>query len=89
MIKHGRLQLVRGKVSRVEKLNDILIKANGQQWELSVPENNTGTKHKFTLCTIQKDNKEHWIKDWIEHYRKIGVDRVILYDNNSEKSPEG
>ena len=87
-IKRGRLQLVRGKVSRVEKRNDILIKANGQRWELSVPENNTGTKHKFTLCTIQKDNKEHWIKDWIEHYRKMGVDRVILYDNNSEKPPE-
>ena len=83
-----RLHLVRGEVSRVENLNDILIKANGQQWELSVPENDTGTKHKFTLCAIQKDNKEHWIKDWIEHYRKIGVDRVILYDNNSEKPPE-
>ena len=81
------LHMVRGEVSRVEKQNDILIKANGQQWELSVPENNTGTKHKFTLCTKQKDNKEHWIKDWIEHYRKMGVDRVILYDNNSEKPP--
>ena len=88
VIKRRRLQLVRGKVGRVKKLNDILIKANGQQWELSVPENDTGTKHKFTLCAIQKDNKEHWIKDWIEHYRKIGVDRVILYDNNSEKPPE-
>ena len=80
--------LVRGKVSRVEKLNDILIKANGQQWELSVPENNSGTGHQFTLCTIQKDYKEHWIRDWIKHYRKIGVDRVILYDNNSEKLPD-
>ena len=83
-----RLHLVRGEVSRVEKLNDILIKANGQRWELSVPENNTGTKHEFTLCTIQKNNKEHWIKDWIEHYRKMGVDRVILYDNNSKKPPD-
>ena len=81
------LHLARGEVDRVEKQNDILIKANGQQWELNVPENNTGTKHKFTLCAIQKDNKEHWIKDWIEHYRKMGVDRVILYDNNSEKPP--
>ena len=53
-----------------------------------MPENNSGTGHQFTLCAIQKDNKEHWIKDWIEHYRKIGVDRVILYDNNSEKLPD-
>ena len=87
-IRHHRQFLVMGKVRRVEKLNDILIKANGQQWQLSVPENSTGTKHKFTLCTIQKDNREHWIKDWIEHYRKMGVDRVIIYDNNSEKIPD-
>ena len=80
--------LVKGKVSRAEKLNDIVVWANGQQWELSVPENNSGTEHQFTLCTMQKDNKEHWIKDWIEHHRKMGVDRVILYDNNSEKLPD-
>ncbi len=84
----SRVHLVRGKVNRIEKRNDILVKANGHQWQLSVPENNTGTGSKFTLCTLQKDNREHWIKDWIEHYRKIGVDRVILYDNNSEKLPE-
>ena len=82
------LHLLRGRVSRVEKLNDILIQANGQQRELSVPENNSGTGHQFTLCTLQRDNKEHWIRDWIEHYRKMGVDRVILFDNNSEKLPD-
>ena len=83
-----RLLLVRGELNRVAKLNDILIKANGQQWELSVPENNSGSVHQFTLCAKQKDNKEHWIRDWIEHYRKMGVDRVILFDNNSEKLPD-
>ena len=83
-----RSYLVKGKVSRAEKLNDIVVWANGHQWELSVPENNSGTGHQFTLCTIQKDNKEHWIRDWIEHYRKIGVDRVIIFDNNSEKPPD-
>ncbi len=89
VIKHAasRMHLVRGG-DRIAKQNDIRIKANAQTWELSVPANNTGTSHKFTLCTVQKDNREHWIKDWIEHYRKIGVDRVILYDNNSEKLPD-
>ena len=82
------LHLLRGRVSRVEKLNGILIQANGQQWELDVPENNSGTGHQFTLCTLQRDNKEHWIRDWIKHYRKMGVDRVILFDNNSEKLPD-
>ena len=54
VLKRVHMHLVSGKVGRVEKQNDILIKANGQQWELSVPENNTGTKHKFTLCTNTK-----------------------------------
>ena len=79
--------LMMGAVDRVEKLNEVLVQANGHQWRLRVPANNTGTGHKFTLCTIQKDNREQWIRDWIKHYRKIGVDRVILYDNNSKKLP--
>ena len=83
-----RYRLMMGDVDRVEKWNDVLVKANGHQWQLRVPANNTGTGHKFTLCAIQKDNREQWIRDWIEHYRKIGVDRVILYDNNSKKLPD-
>ena len=79
--------LLRARVRRVEKRNEVLVQANGQQWRLSVPENSTGTGHGFTLCTVQKDNREQWIRDWIEHYRGIGVDRVVLYDNNSEKLP--
>ena len=84
----NRLWLVIWDVGRVKKLNDVLVQANGHQWQLRVPENNTGTEHKFTLGAIQKDNREKWIRDWIKHYRKIGVDRVILYDNNSKKLPD-
>ena len=83
-----RSYLVIGDVNRVETLNEVLVRANGHQQHLRVPENSTGTEHKFTLYTIQKDNRERWIRDWIEHYRKMGVDRVILYDNNSKKLPE-
>ena len=83
-----RVWLMMGSVDRVEKLNEVLVQANGHQWRLRVPANNTGTGHKFTLCAIQKDNREQWIRDWIKHYRKIGVDRVILYDNNSKKLPD-
>ena len=84
----NRLWLVIGDVGRVEKINEVLVQANGHQQQLRVPENNTGTGHKFTLCAIQKDNREQWIRDWIKHYRKIGVDRVILYDNNSKRLPD-
>ena len=83
-----RLHLLTASPSRIAEQNDILIRADGHQWQLRVPANNTGTGHKFTLCTLQKDNRERWIRDWIEHYRKIGVDRVILYHNSSSKPPD-
>ncbi len=86
------MYLVKGRVRNVKPLNEVLIKVAGmgsrQHWELKVPINNTGTKSRFTLCAINKNNREHWIKDWIEHYKRLGVDRVILYDNNSRQLPK-
>lgn len=36
---------------------------------------------KICLCTLGK--KENlYIKEFIEHYKKIGVDKIFLYDNN-------
>ncbi len=86
------MYLVKGRVRNVKPLNEVLIKVGWirgrQQWELKIPINNTGAKSRFTLCALNKDNREHWIKDWIEHYRKLGVDRVIIYDNDSRQLPE-
>ncbi len=86
------MYLVKGCVRNVKPLNEVLIKVAGmgsrQHWELKVPINNTGTKSRFTLCAINKNNREHWIKDWIEHYKRLGVDRVIIYDNNSRQLPK-
>ncbi len=86
------MYLVKGRVRNVKPPNEVLIKVEWirgrQQWELKVPINNTGAKSRFTLCALNKDNREHWIKDWIEHYRKLGVDRVIIYDNDSRQLPE-
>ena len=39
---------------------------------------------RLTLTTLQKDNPIPWISDWITwYYESYGVDRLILYDNNS------
>ncbi len=39
----------------------------------------------FTLHTLQKDNPVEWIEDWIHYYhREHRVERVVIYDNDSE-----
>lgn len=53
------------------------IKVSFNQWETSPP--------KLTLSTLQKDNPTEWIRDWVLYHHRIhGVERVLLYDNNSK-----
>ena len=40
------------------------------------------SKVKICLCTIGKE-ENRYIKEYIEHYRKYGVDKIFLYDNNN------
>jgi hypothetical protein len=43
---------------------------------------------KNVLVTKQKNNKLIWIEDWIKHYQKIGVNTIVIYDNNSDYQDE-
>ena len=36
---------------------------------------------KVCLCTIGK-NENKYIKEFIKHYKKYGIDKIIIYDNN-------
>lgn len=36
---------------------------------------------KIAVCAIAK-MENHYIREWVEHYQSIGVDKIILYDNN-------
>ena len=36
------------------------------------------------LCTIVK-NENLYIKEFVEHYLAIGINKIIVYDNNEEK----
>ena len=58
-------------------------KLNNLEFEFQIKKNILKST-KLTLTTIQKDNRIHWIKDWIEYYSYHGINRLILYDNNSQ-----
>lgn len=36
---------------------------------------------KFGVCAIIK-NENLYLREWVEHYIKLGFDKIILYDNN-------
>jgi len=36
---------------------------------------------KVALCAIAK-LENHYIREWIEWYKNLGVDHIFLYDNN-------
>ena len=37
---------------------------------------------KVCLCTLGKEENKY-ILEFVEHYKKIGVDKIYLYDNNN------
>ena len=42
-------------------------------------------KQKVCVCTLGK-KENRYIKEWVEHYKKYGVDKIYLYDNNDPGS---
>ena len=36
---------------------------------------------KVCLCTIGK-NENNYVKEFIEHYKNYGIDKIVIYDNN-------
>lgn len=40
---------------------------------------------KTLLCAIAK-LENHYIEEWIMHYKKLGISKIVLYDNNSLES---
>ena len=41
-------------------------------------------KSKVCICAIGKE-ENRYIKEFVEHYKKLGVDKIFLYDNNKKK----
>lgn len=38
-------------------------------------------KYRIALCCIAK-NENSYIREWVEYYKKIGIDHIFIYDNN-------
>lgn len=35
----------------------------------------------FAVCAIAKEEPEHYVREWLDWHRSIGVDRFFIYDN--------
>mgnify|MGYP002627225816 CR=1 FL=1 len=64
-------------INRVTDINNQIIE-NEIQEEKNI--NNT----KVCLCTPAK-NENRYIREFVEHYEKYGVDKIFLYDNNDKE----
>lgn len=40
------------------------------------------------IATLQKDNRTEWVTAWVRHYARLGVRRILLYDNGSGNADE-
>lgn len=41
-------------------------------------------KNKICICTLGKEENKY-IREFVQYYEKIGVDKIYLYDNNNKK----
>lgn len=57
--------------------------ANGQH-EKIIAKRQQLSPVQLQFVTLQKNNPEQWVLDWLRYCQSIGVQRVLLYDNNSE-----
>lgn len=74
------------KGHKIKASNQVEIRfANGLHWQATIDRNAYASAAKLTIATQQKNNQIDWICDYVNYYRNAhGVDRVILYDNNSD-----
>jgi len=43
--------------------------------------NNNDKIFKIAICAIAK-NENNYIREWVEYYKNMGINKIILYDNN-------
>lgn len=71
------------KASNADKLKLKLSFANG--WKVSLDLQRYTLPHVFLqFTTIQKNNPIEWVIDWANYLSKMGAERIVLYDNNSD-----
>jgi len=69
------LDINNNKEDNINNINNRVISNN------SISINNQSMNMKICVCTLAK-NENKYIKEFVEHYKKYGVDKIYLYDNN-------
>ena len=54
------------------------------EYWININNSNKSINIKICICTLAK-NENRYIKEFVEHYKKYGVDKIYLYDNNDIK----
>lgn len=49
----------------------------------ALPSESELTDEKIALCAIAKE-ENNYLREWVEHYRNLGFDKIFLFDNNDE-----
>ena len=57
------------------------LKINGTRQKNSFKQINNNFRIKVCICTLGK-NENKYIKEFLDYYKQIGVDKIFLYDNN-------
>jgi len=61
----------------INRVTDI----NNQNNQIQIKEEKNINNTKVCLCTLAK-NENRYIREYVQHYEKYGVDKIFLYDNN-------
>ena len=81
MIKYYYNKKINSKEQRIIKVSFLIcIILIIKEYILNIRNINKG---KICLCVLGK-NENLYIKEFIEYYKKYGVDKIFLYDNNDK-----
>jgi len=78
--KSGRLNNLKKRRKRKSTINNKLYSVNSKKDSSS----NNNKFPKVAICTIAK-NENLYIREWVEYYKNMGINKIILYDNNDKE----
>lgn len=71
--------------SSIKEINTVEISFDNFEWSRDIKFSRAEKIIPLALTTLQRDNRIHWIIDWIKYYENIlNVDQFIIYDNQSK-----
>ena len=66
----------------LSKFSDVYLEKNNNKSNMNVKTKNKSDKSfKIAVCAIGK-NENLYIREWVEYYKNLGINKIFLYDNN-------